>query len=149
MLGNLANHLRHYQGSIFDKREAVMCALQHAIEDIIDDPVEDGDSAKEVYHFLEALNKVDLWPLSKKLQSSTLQDVLKSLRRLAECRGTTDCNCQDFDFDIPLEGAAEDVERELKGLCLTCFKNGRLTWEEGNCSAGKYVSCSRCPSANL
>lgn len=113
------------------------CLLQQDIEDITESAVEHGGCATEVYHFLEALHRVSLWPLSKRLQSSPLQEVLKDLRRFTECRGTTDCGCQSEFFDEHLEDAANDVEAELKGLCLTCFKEGKATREEGNCLSGK------------
>lgn len=91
----------------------------------------------EIFHFFEALNKFGLWPLSKRLQTSTLQEVLKDIRQFSACRGTDKCNCDEDYFESRIETAAFRIERELKGLCLTCFKKGKATWEEGNCASGK------------
>lgn len=116
-----------------------MCALQKVIEDLISQPVEEGTNSTDVFHILEALSEVNLWPLSKRLQTSTLRAVLKDLRRFPRCPGNMDCSCDTYEFDNALEMAAKDVERELKGLCLTCFKKGRATWEEDNCSDGSCL----------
>jgi len=99
--------------------------------------VDNGIYAIEVYHFFEALKKFNLWPLSRRLQRSTLQEVLDDLQQFSACRGTKKCRCDNRNFENRIETAAFRVGRELKGLCLTCFKKGKATWEEGNCSSGK------------
>ncbi len=135
--GNLTNELRRYQGSILYKRQAVKCELQQIIEEILDDAVNEEEYAQDAYRFLKALKRLNLWPLSKRLRSSTLQEILKDLRRFSRLQGPADCKCGYYFSEDIVEDAADDVEIELKGLCLTCFKKGRATWEEGNCSAGK------------
>lgn len=40
-----------------------------------------------------------------------------------------------------VEDSVKNVEEQLKGLCLTCVKNGKVSKADGNCQAATHSLC--------
>lgn len=130
------------KAGIYHLRGVVKVNLHQAIEEITAPYVEIGDSAKEVYHFIERLDLIGLWPLCKKFQSLTLQTIIIRLQKFHQSRGTDDCGCSQHIFEDELTDAVDEAEAKIKGLCLECVRHGRATFFEGNCAAASVALCT-------
>ena len=85
-------------------------------------PVESEDRADVVYHYLENLGPYNLWPLTRRFQSSSIEEVLRLLREFEDCSGYPDCACHVWELGKVVVEAISTAEAELKGLCLSCVR---------------------------
>lgn len=117
-----------------------------AIEDIMGQAMKDEENdndALTIYHLLDKLKMIKLWPFSTKFQSLTIQDITEMLQNLDPCPGTCGCTCESYRIKEGLVVAVNDVEAKLKGLCLECVRHGRVLFLEGNCAAEFPIICSQ------
>ena len=83
-------------------------------------------------HAIQSLLENDLWPLPKMLQYSDFSEIRKLTSEIKDCDGG-DCSCPEvglrWEFGIWVQEALDSQ----KGLCLECFRQGKLSKGEGNC----------------
>ncbi len=90
-------------------------------------------------HFMINLKEAELWPPSTAFRNSAIQTVLGKASKYQNCPAEWRCGCRMFGYWV--EDSVKDVEEQLKGLCLTCIKNGKVSKADGNCQAATHSLC--------
>ena len=85
-----------------------------------------------VSHIIEELYDHELWPLSEIMQCSNLSELLDWALRIETCRGKG-CACSEMELRVNFTGWVQQALASERGLCLDCFRQGKLSKGEGNC----------------
>jgi hypothetical protein len=99
--------------------------------------------------WVSSLCSIGIWPLSgEELGRSSVQDIVDRLLKLAEagfnsrdwvCRCASNCPACNFDIGLAIKQKVDQVQQNVKGICLRCLKMG----EVGSRDCDLMVKCSK------
>ena len=125
--------------------------MRQAVESTIDRCVRYGsDHFTTITHYYQQLHALGLWPPSTKFQELTIKEVYQAFMSFKPCdkwkgkdEDDPECSCSYSRFDARLKQAAEDAMAKQTGLCLCCFRKGKLSHQDGNCGSSEANKCGK------
>ena len=124
------------------KREGILARVQETLETMVTPSSSNASSPFTMTHHLEQLNSIGLWPISKGFHSATIAGIVSKLLRYKTCDRAY-CGCSQAGLVGKVKTFAVNMQADRRGLCLSCYKQGRATHEEGNCLAYLAEFCGR------
>lgn len=92
-------------------------------------------------HHLQELTRIGLWPLSTSFHKASTLDVLQKLGEYRPC-DQSHCGCSRLGLRTIVKNIVQDFNG-LRGLCLECYRNGKISPSSGNCMACEPAFCGR------
>ena len=92
-------------------------------------------------HHLQELSRIGIWPLSTSFHGASTRDVLHKLEDYQHCN-QSHCGCSRLGIGSTVKAISHDFSFPF-GLCLECYKNGKVSPSSGNCTACEPAFCGR------
>ena len=106
------------------ERQNTLFEVHTMLEDMITPLLTDNGDPLTITHHLQELRGIGLWPLSEKVQQASIRGVEEKLDFYQACK-RDDRRCSRVGLQDLINQIA-DVLRKQRGLCLKCYKVGRV-----------------------
>lgn len=126
-----------------------MQLIKHELELIIQHQLDSRDTKcySSVGHYFYELRRIGLWPMPDAFSEANLKHLVTKLRGAKSCT-LHNCYCYTLNLSERLSQFAGSLESNLRGMCLHCVKEGRMSSAQKNCMAFVAADCST-PRASL
>ncbi len=124
------------------EREHLLATLLESLENLLSPLLVDDGDPITVTHHLQQLQSIDMWPTSKAFRSINIKTALRKVRLYRAC-SRAHCGCARAQLVVRIQGLANIVQAQQRGLCLSCHKKGKISVEKGNCTARLRGFCDR------
>ncbi|KAG8526832.1 uncharacterized protein KY384_008261 [Bacidia gigantensis] len=128
--------------SIEAKKEQSIRCFQLRVESIISMITAPIIPQKETrQHTMLLLRRANFWPVSSLGSHASLHDLINDARAIVGCAGSRECWCDSVEAEKTINVAADKALVRADGLCLTCYKEGAMSRNQGNCLARDAREC--------
>ena len=122
------------------QRQNTILELHTMLENVITPLLTDDYDPLTINHHLQELRGIGLWPLSQKFQQVSIRGVGEKLDFYQACK-RSGCSCSRFELQNHMYHIADVSRSKQRGLCLKCYKVGRVSQASGNCMRPLQTPC--------
>ena len=134
--------------SIQDERTKLIHKLNNTAEGLLQEALSaptfnrSASASTTITHIVSNLKMAGVWPSKGFDIGGDIQDVSSNLINISRCNQGGSCVCDDLNRQLRVLQCSQEVSSQLKGLCLSCFRNGKISIAQGNCASEKAEQCT-------